>query len=58
MMRRSTSFLSKTLEAGPSSDIALPPKKKIIILHKSSIFTHILTLGAISLVKNLCQELF
>lgn len=26
MMRRSTSFLSKTREAGPSSDIALPPK--------------------------------
>lgn len=26
MMRRSTSFLSRTREAGPSSDIALPPK--------------------------------
>lgn len=26
MIRRSTSFLSKTREAGPSSDIALPPK--------------------------------
>lgn len=26
MMRRSTSFLSKTRGAGPSSDIALPPK--------------------------------
>lgn len=26
MMRRRTSFLSKTREAGPSSDIALPPK--------------------------------
>lgn len=25
MMRRSTSFLSKTLEAGPSSEIALTP---------------------------------
>lgn len=26
MMRRRTSFLSKTREAGPSSDIALPPR--------------------------------
>lgn len=31
MMRRSTSFLSKTREAGPSSDIALPPKWHIWI---------------------------